>query len=154
MIKKMSMLGLTFVLAFTVFVGTLSFKNESAFAAAYDGQDPNSSGCAKDARTVRSHAIYPNDNGDKVLLELRYSPSCRTAWARIALIPDPAIHEILRASVVRNSDGKRYSCQVDPFRGNSCYTKMVNDAGVTSYAYGEYQYSSQHGIHPLRTGSY
>ncbi|MDH2426082.1 DUF2690 domain-containing protein [Sphaerisporangium sp. TRM90804] len=114
--------------------------------SACDGKNP-STYCGGDARTVQSLRL-----GGQALLELRYSPSCRAAWARIS----NASYDIYNspsplARVVRNSDGRRYTCYV-PQGGTSCYTAMVNDANVTSYAYGEWD--SGVTTYTGRTGSY
>lgn len=43
------------------------------------GLDPQSSGCAADAKTVASSY----DSSTNSLLELRWSPTCKTNWARV-----------------------------------------------------------------------
>jgi hypothetical protein len=44
------------------------------------GKDPQATGCAADARTV----AHVRDAGGGYILELRWSPSCKTNWARIS----------------------------------------------------------------------
>jgi hypothetical protein len=104
----------------------------SASAAAYDNQDPISSGCANTAITARSSAIYVG--GTQVgTIELRYSTSCRTVWGRVRS-NGPYGH----AKVNRTSDWEWTYC--DNLSWNSsmgqyaCYTAMLNDVNVESYA--------------------
>lgn len=133
--------------------GLLVGSAGTASAAPYDGTDPSATGCSASARTVRSADI---GNG-AALLELRYSSGCRTAWARITITNGnrcvAGVDNCAHATVHRNSDGAEYKCYTenDPAR-HSCYTLQVNDAGVTSYAYGDIDLgaTSPSG----RTGSY
>ncbi|MGA8943601.1 MAG: DUF2690 domain-containing protein [Thermoactinomyces sp.] len=99
------------------------------YAAVKNGSDPIATGCAKDARTVKYKYFGPNN---VALIELRYSPKCRSAWARVTLSNSSYRGE---ASVIRNEDHKAYHCKV-PKGGTSCYTRQVNDAGYTSRAFG------------------
>lgn len=105
-----------------------------ASAATYDGQDPTASGCANSASTVRS-APLTNGKSTAGMIELRYSSQCRTVWARITgASPRTRDQAGGYAAVTRNSDGRRYACVVSS--GSTCYTAMVNDSGVTSFASG------------------
>ncbi|MDA2808036.1 DUF2690 domain-containing protein [Nocardiopsis suaedae] len=125
----------------------------TAQAAAYDGQNPSTSGCAADAITAKGRDIK---DGDVVIagLDLRYSPSCRTAWARVRITPGSSVDG--SAKVVRNSDGRSYSCSnvwySETLGVYTCYTAMVNDAGVTSYASGSAYLDGSSGS--ASTGSY
>jgi Protein of unknown function (DUF2690) len=126
----------------------------TAYAATYDGQDPNSSGCARTASTVRSANVYVQ--GDPSLglvgrIQLRYSSACRTVWARVLLYTEPTGGF---AEVVRNTDGSTQECN-DAFwqqslGAYSCYTMMLNDRNVTSYGYGGRSADGEQ----ARTGSY
>ncbi|MFF0109579.1 DUF2690 domain-containing protein [Streptomyces hirsutus] len=110
-----------------------------------DGKDPGAY-CQSDAKTVQSLKL------GQALLELRYSSSCRAAWARISNASfDTRSQFTPYATVRRNSDGRQYSCSVST-TGSSCYTLMVNDANVTSYARG--MWDSGANIYEGRTGSY
>lgn len=118
----------------------------SCYASGCEGKNP-ATHCQSDARTVDSLELGSGT------LELRYSPSCRAAWARMsangwdrydALPP--------MAKVVRNQDGKSYTCKFSSETQQSCHTSMVNDAGYTSYAYGEYDGGAR--VYTGRTGSY
>ena len=95
-----------------------------------DGKDP--AVYCNDGVTVASTGVGP------AYLELRYSPTCRSVWARISNAGyDPASQLAGWAQIHRNSDGRAYRCSV--YSGSTgCYTMMLNDANVTSYAEGWY----------------
>jgi hypothetical protein len=106
-----------------------------AQAATYDGRDPVSSGCSRSAITARQASIYAGSTRVGVA-QLRYSTSCRTVWGRTIAYYSPKG----LTQVKRNSDGAYQSCVgfawVSSLGGYSCYTPMLNDRGVTSYATG------------------
>ena len=106
-----------------------------ASASGWNGVNPANTVCANDARTVQS-ARLTTSGGSRAIIELRYSPTCRTAWARIsgASVPQPHDSSGGLARVQRN-DGLSYSCQAGS--DGTCFTAMVNDAGMRSHAYGE-----------------
>jgi hypothetical protein len=66
----------------------------------YDGGDPNQMNCSNDAETVKSYSI----KGGKI--ELRWSNSCKTNWARVVPSNSSAKTSV---TVRRESDGKTYS---------------------------------------------
>ncbi|GLZ43137.1 DUF2690 domain-containing protein [Actinokineospora sp. NBRC 105648] len=103
-----------------------------------DGTDPIRTGCANDAFTARE-ARGALGGVDRVLVELRYSPRCKTAWARVTTlgIPDcvPGSDFCGQAIVHRDSDGREQHCAI-PARAHGCYTAQLNDNRVTSYAFG------------------
>lgn len=100
---------------------------------ACDGKDPasfvvpNSGGwtCARDAKT-----IYHKDFGG-TWLELRYSPSCRVAWARKHTDPKDVYTGIGGFSYY--SDGRFRASVYAGGRstGGDFYTAMLDDAGLT-----------------------
>jgi hypothetical protein len=108
----------------------------SAASLPRDGQDPIAAGCSGDARTIYSNEISNNGNA-LGYIDLRYSPSCRTTWARIR---DFYANSSDTAHIVRNGDNAGYDCGPTSWSGSlnaySCYTPMVNDAGQTSWAWG------------------
>jgi hypothetical protein len=110
-----------------------------AAAATYDGTDPSATGCASSGSTVESKYGKTAVGTTIVFVELRYSSSCRTTWARVTTVGlpgcKPGVDFCGLAIVRRNSDGKQYTCEI-PKGGVGCYTKQVNDAGVTSFAQG------------------
>lgn len=146
------MVRYTFAVLATIgmLVGSLAAAPVPASAAAYDGTDPVATGCLGSARTVGSA------NLGGATLELRYSAGCRTTWARVTL--QPSAPRCVRgdaycgsALIVRNRDGRQFSCEI-PTGGRSCYTRQVNDAGATSYAYGCWDDGIR--FHCARTGNY
>lgn len=113
--------------------------------SACDGKDP-AVYCQSDADTVQSIRL------GQALLELRYSLSCRAAWAKISNADWEPYSQFASFAVIhRNSDGREYRCTV-PSTGTSCYTPMVNDRNVTSYAYGEWDSGAF--VYSGRTASY
>lgn len=119
----------------------------------WDGQSPGATVCGNDARTVLSSPLYHNGSAHpSAVIELRYSPNCRTVWARItgASSAQPGDSDGGSARVTRNYDGKSFTCSVGS--GSSCYTAMVNDANMTSYAYG--RDDTGFAIYTGRTGNF
>jgi Protein of unknown function (DUF2690) len=125
-----------------VVVSTIVGIAPSASAAdlPYDGQWPDQSGCASTGITAASKSIYDMEGVKVGLIELRYSTSCRTAWARIRSFITDYGGQGESAYVHRNSDGKTFGCTSNVYSSAlgaySCYTPMVYDGGVTSYAQG------------------
>lgn len=59
----------------------------------YDDTDPVATGCSTDAYTAQSALIQrAYDFVTLQTIELRYSPSCRTAWGRITIINDSSLN--------------------------------------------------------------
>ncbi|MGS2587523.1 DUF2690 domain-containing protein [Streptomyces hebeiensis] len=117
-----------------------------AQALAYDGTDPSATGCSSSSRTVASAPLKNRVTGSTVAtIELRFSSSCKTAWARLTLVSgsqwdcgDPAAgYACSKAKIVRNNDGRTYNCTI--YEGQTqCYTPQVYDYDPnTSYAQGE-----------------
>jgi hypothetical protein len=112
-----------------------------AQAYTYDGQDPSSTGCSSGASTVASAAMY--SGGYRVAtIELRYSLSCHTGWARLTLEQTQgpcgnatAGYACPSGWITRNNDGRSYSCHIYQNQ-HQCYTPMVYDKGLTSFAEG------------------
>ncbi|MEU6976013.1 DUF2690 domain-containing protein [Streptomyces sp. NPDC046371] len=155
LLRRAAQAGTALLLA----AGALGLTGGSAQAATYDGADPASTYCGGTTSTPRSAALYDPRFGNHVgTIDLRYNSGCRTVWARITLdspqgwCGDSAAGQpCATAEVIRNSDGASLSCQV-PQGGTSCYTRMLNDAGVSSYAQG-ITYTSG-GLKYTQTGSY
>jgi hypothetical protein len=111
-------------------------RSASAANLPGDGQDPIAAGCAGDARTIYSNEI--SNNGSALgWIDLRYSPSCRTTWARVR---NYSYNAYDTAHIVRNGDNVGFDCGPTSWNSTlnaySCYTPMVNDANKTSYAWG------------------
>lgn len=96
--------------------------------------------CADDAKT----AIPPVDVKDNFgrwigEVELRYSPTCRTVWARVT----NKVSDAGNGWDYRNPWGTGFwDCGISKWsstvNGYSCYTPMLYDAGQTSYARGQF----------------
>jgi len=122
--------------------GALIVTASPAAAATYDNVNPEGSACQNTATTVRS-AVPHNNIGDHAgLVELRYSTACRTVWARVTGGKGDRDHADPHAKIHRNSDGKTLentsanrATHCNSLR-TVCWTSMLNDAGVTSYAWG------------------
>lgn len=87
-----------------------------------DGQDPVATGCDYDAYTVTSQDI--NGLG---LVELRYSPTCGTNWARVTSYPSTA-YPYLYGDVISNTSGKMICYPTDcmsGINGTLLWTSMV-----------------------------
>lgn len=110
---------------------TLSIFASSASADTllFDGANPVSTGCSVDAVVKASKRL----SDGKGTIELRYSPSCKTAWGRIVMDSVAKYSWETNATVQRNQDTKTLSCQDKGGNGvvnkgqRTCYTPMVYD---------------------------
>ncbi|MDP1420386.1 DUF2690 domain-containing protein [Peribacillus simplex] len=134
----------TMIGAVTMLVSIFSFAAPmpKVAAAVANGSDPIATGCARDAITVTDWNNTSWFSGAQV--DLRYSPSCRSAWAKFTIGEDPAAKEGT-ARITRN-DGVSYSCTAKKSLGQkSCYTKQVNDAGYTARATANVLFQGEYG---------
>ncbi|WP_203913051.1 DUF2690 domain-containing protein [Rhizocola hellebori] len=110
--------------AFRLFLITTTVLGSAAFTAgpanaggcygsSCNGRNPQGL-CSADARTAKS-VTTPYG----VLVELRYSPSCRAAWGRIL---NAYTNDVV---VVDSTDGRSYTATVR--FGKDAFTLMVND---------------------------
>jgi hypothetical protein len=131
--------------------GLLVAQPQAAFAAgcsryACDGQDPIKMGC-DNVRTGSSVFVYSNSQSNFAIgtIELRYSATCRTAWARLSFwkewyggVSSPY------GQINRIADNKHFRCTNVVWSNDlakySCYTPMVNDADLISFANTEVVY--------------
>lgn len=98
-----------------------------------DGRDPQVEGCAEDGRTVASVDVV--DEGTIIgMLELRYSPKCKSNWAKTTRYGDQGLEYNVFAKVVRDVDGASYE-ERRPGRG--AFTNMVYAPTDTAHAEGE-----------------
>lgn len=134
--KALIRIVLCTALAFVVFFfsfGTLDVFNNKASAEThiYDGKSPYYNSCATSGVTKKSKIIYAN--GASAKLELKFSTTCKTAWAKITLSRPAKTDGEATALVVRNTDNKQFSCESPGGNGvinkgqTSCYTPMVYD---------------------------
>jgi hypothetical protein len=131
--KKISFLVSVLSLVLSTF-----FISTPTYATVSDGSDPIQTGCANDAVTVRSDHFGPNSDA---ILELRYSPSCRSIWARVTIPHAADSSHSGYAEVDRSGSAVLKSCSV-PVGQTSCYTPQLNDAGYTAYSVGRYTVGS------------
>jgi hypothetical protein len=94
----------------------------SCYAGSCTGLNPAATTCQYDAETLLTGA-----SGD-TSIELRYSPSCRATWARLTYSRGTGYIE------VKNSWGQYETASVDFTGSGTVYTRMVNDANITSFA--------------------
>jgi len=116
------------LLSLALTLGALLLLPSSAIAAPYDGSDPGATGCASSAYTISS--FYDRYYGGYV--ELRYSTSCSTAWARFSCAPGPIGCGDNNVTIVRlgySPDG--YARYDVPFgaAGQTVWTPQVYDGG-------------------------
>ncbi|PJN89345.1 YjfA family protein [Bacillus sp. mrc49] len=130
---KKIVLCFSLVAAFLVAFGTLDSISNRASAEThnYDGKSPYYNDCADSAVTKKSVKI--NANGATADLELKFSNTCKTAWAKITLSRPAKADGEATALVVRSTDNKQYSCASPGGNGEinkgqtTCYTPMVYD---------------------------
>jgi hypothetical protein len=118
---------------------------------AVDGKNPTSytvSGKTCAATLSNSTPKSVNFNGVTGTLYFQFSITCHAAWAKIVFSKAVAAKALGNAKIVRNGDGKSYTCDTG---GNlavapgqtSCYTGMVYDGpDATASAYGWYRSAS------------
>ncbi|MEC1663397.1 YjfA family protein [Bacillus halotolerans] len=140
MVKKVALVLFAFVFIFAI-------KGAPAHAEthAYDGKSPYYNDCASSATTKKSSNLVNANNQVIGVVELKFSSTCKTAWAKITMNNTLTTSYEANAEITRNTDKKRYNC--DSAGGNgkavagqkSCYTPMVYDLDPrTSYAFGKY----------------
>ncbi|GHO93581.1 hypothetical protein KSF_036290 [Reticulibacter mediterranei] len=118
---------------------------------AVDGKNPTSytvSGKTCAATLSNSTPKSVSFNGVTGTLYFQFSITCHAAWAKIVFSKAVAANALGNAKIVRNGDGKAYTCDsggnlaVAPGQ-TSCYTGMVYDGpDATASAYGWYKSAS------------
>lgn len=111
--------------------------------------------CKNSERRIYAHYLvrnYTTNDYSSASIELWYSTACRTVWAHVkgTTSIDPYDSEGGVARITRNNDGKALRCSVES--GSSCYTNMLYDAGMTSFAGGSDDTGAL--IYSWRTPSY
>ncbi|MFD8974183.1 MULTISPECIES: DUF2690 domain-containing protein [Streptomyces] len=97
----------------------------SCYASSCQGLDPATTICQNDARTVGTTTPWD--------AELRYSPTCRAAWARF-----PTFTPARLTIWVQRSDGNGFYA-VKTSGSNAVWTQMVNDKDLLARACAEYE---------------
>lgn len=85
-----------------------------------DGRDPIQAGCASDAYTAISDYIYNSVGNAVARVDLRYSPSCGTNWARTVSLIGP---QHIDAVVTRNDIALHYDEYL--YNVTNVYTDMI-----------------------------
>ncbi|MEU4119144.1 DUF2690 domain-containing protein [Kitasatospora sp. NPDC028055] len=118
--RKTATIGATLALAVSgaVLVASPASAATSCYASSCTGKDPATTTCANDAITVST-------NGD---LELRYSPSCRAAWARDRnAVPGESVG-------IQNHPGQESDYSTFTSSGGAIWSMMDNDKDIQSQA--------------------
>ncbi|MER7533168.1 DUF2690 domain-containing protein [Streptomyces sp. NPDC097704] len=102
----------------------------SCYGSSCEGLDPATTICQNDARTVSW--------SDRFGIELRYSPTCRAAWARVTGYSDAPM-----SVYVQNNMGAYYSTAST---GATAWTRMVNDKDIKAQAWGYKESTGQFGF--------
>ncbi|MFY1649272.1 hypothetical protein ACN27J_33105 [Solwaraspora sp. WMMB762] len=129
-------LGITATLALiavTVTATALAVRSDPEFSSAYDGRDPEESGCVDSAVTSPigkdGPRILDSNERDIGRLEMRASPLCGTVWARAELNPDVAPElrggQIILA-VYRPADDVRKKYPLRLNGGSYGYSNMIS----------------------------
>lgn len=101
----------------------------------HDGNRAYEDGCRADQQVIYHKNI--NKDGSAIgYVDLMYSVYCHTAWAHVhSSITVVNQTWVTHGTIHRNYDGKEYYC-TGAEGSNDCYTPMVYDKGMTSYAKG------------------
>lgn len=83
------------------------------------GKDPMATGCANDAYTVTS-VVQPGAGA----LEVRWSPTCKTNWARLTIYPQGRIGTYVNGAALSavQSTGYTQTTWISAWFGNQTYT--------------------------------
>lgn len=101
----------------------------------HDGNRAYEDGCRADQQTIYHRTIY---NGSTAIgyVDLMYSVYCHTAWTHVHSIYTVTNQTwVTHGTIHRNYDGKEYYC-TGAEGSQDCWTPMVYDKGMTSYAKG------------------
>ncbi|MGE7184446.1 DUF2690 domain-containing protein [Peribacillus sp. NPDC006672] len=135
-----------FVLCFSMVFAITPINK--AFALSYDGSNPVSTGCAKDAVTKSYSGIVDRYDNVYGKVELKWSAKCRTSWGKITLYRAAPYDKgafYANANVYSYNSSGNYREVYTCASGNgaimkgqtSCYTAQVyNGAGYTAKAKG------------------
>ncbi|MFJ9610167.1 DUF2690 domain-containing protein [Kitasatospora sp. NPDC101176] len=118
--RKAATIGATLALALSgaVLAAAPASAATSCYASSCTGLDPANTTCANDAITVSTDGP----------LELRYSPSCRAAWARDRnAVPGENV-------AVQNHPGQSADYSTTTYSGGAIWSAMVNDKDIQSQA--------------------
>ncbi|MGN6300883.1 MAG: DUF2690 domain-containing protein [Angustibacter sp.] len=101
----------------------------------HDGNRAYEDGCRADQQTIY-HRLIKKDGNAIGYVDLMYSLKCHTAWAHVhSSITVVNQTWVTHGLIHRNYDGKQFPC-TGTEGSNDCYTAMVYDKGMTSWARG------------------
>lgn len=101
----------------------------SCFGVGCAGADPQASGCASDGQTIDARDFRPD--GTDLVLQLRYSPNCKTFWTRAVggtgLSADYGNYHYaqIRGNTTQSGASLYYRYAVDIERATTTWTKMI-----------------------------
>ncbi len=130
-LKLLKKLSACFCLSLLVLTSVFSTTgNDKAYAEdhSYDGKSPYYNSCDQSAVTKEKKWIDSNS-----YVELKFSTTCKTAWAKVTVTRPAVYNNEADARIVRKTDGKAYTCGSAGGNGvvnkgqTSCYTPMVYD---------------------------
>ncbi|MFY0758040.1 YjfA family protein [Metabacillus dongyingensis] len=128
--KLKKKIGLSIIMTLSMVFVSFGFgaSQTSAENHSYDGKSPYYNSCASSAVTKDKVWI------DSVsYVELKYSTTCKTAWAKVSVTRPAVYNHEADARIIRSTDGKAYTCSSSGGNGvvnkgqTSCYTPMVYD---------------------------
>ncbi len=142
-IRRLAMAGITsLIVASSLAVGVPSALAARCSGYGCDGKDPIAMGCAGGARTVRSAPILGVGNNTVGKVELRWSESCGTNWAKVTASSGIPYRRLV-ANVHRHSDGRTITEDLTGYA--SIYTNMVYARGICAHASGRIDYAQEFG---------
>lgn len=101
------------------------------------GQDPDKTGCSYGAYTLWESNVYRSQLIIG-LIELRWSPTCKTKWAR--LTRSDGLNSFSMATTVWRGDGVSYTTTLS--NNSKIWTKQVYAPTSCAYAYGRIYHPS------------
>ena len=108
----------------------------AATQSSIDGKTPASQGCTADQKVIY-HTLINNGSTAEGYVDLISSTTCHAVWAHVHGVHVVSNQTWVPAGHVhRNSDGKNSPTCSGGEGSQDCYTTMLWDKDVTSYAYG------------------
>ncbi|WP_176730833.1 DUF2690 domain-containing protein [Micromonospora mirobrigensis] len=105
------------------------YKDPASYKIYYSGCSTCYHYCADDAITPTPTTSYDIRNSG-ASIQLRYSPRCRTAWARTTYYD----YAYIKVESRYSNGTTRAVAGVDKWQGASPWTAMLNDAGLQARA--------------------
>jgi hypothetical protein len=131
-LKKLGHLGVSFVIALSIFASTLGIDVQSVSALQKDGTNPYTTGCAYKKPIIYETTYIKRNNKTIGYVQLRGSAYCHTAWAFVKLYSPAPTNNYVNAYVQRNNPkGKEWSCNSSggnkaiQYKQTSCYTPQI-----------------------------